>query len=381
MVEVFAFHLMPYQKMPEDFNEKYDSAWVTYSNRNFDPEFVSRLYNLYLDELAFCEEMGFDGVGVNEHHQTVYGLMPSPNVMAAALAQRTEKIKIAILGNAISLRDHPVRVAEEIAMLDVMTKGRIISGFVRGIGAEYYSFRLDPTKSKERFYEAHDIIKLAWTEDGPTSYYGKHYTVPTINPWPRPYQQPHPPIWCPSQGSKDTIRFAAKNRYPYLQTFSSLESVKASLDYYRECAENNGYKASPSQLGWSVFVYCAETDARAYEEAEEHAMFFFNKLFVIPQDLLFPPGYVPEESLHIIRKSKAGLGKPGAFTFKELVDKRYIIVGSPQSVRDQLIELQKYLGFGVLNINIHFGNMPHHRTMKNIELIGKEVIPALHDLG
>jgi alkanesulfonate monooxygenase SsuD/methylene tetrahydromethanopterin reductase-like flavin-dependent oxidoreductase (luciferase family) len=157
--------------------------------------------------------------------------------------------------------------------------------------------------------------------------------------------------------------------------------VKASLDYYRECAENNGYKASPSQLGWSVFVYCAETDARAYEEAEEHAMFFFNKLFVIPQDLLFPPGYVPEESLHIIRKSKAGLGKPGAFTFKELVDKRYIIVGSPQSVRDQLIELQKYLGFGVLNINIHFGNMPHHRTMKNIELIGKEVIPALHDLG
>ncbi|GAA4714192.1 LLM class flavin-dependent oxidoreductase [Brevibacillus fulvus] len=377
MVQVFAFHLMPYGKMPEDFNERYDSSWVTYSNANYDPEYGNQLYHNYLDQLEFCEQMGFDGIGVNEHHQTPYGLMPSPNVMAATLARRTQKVKIAILGNAISLRDHPQRVAEEVAILDVITKGRIISGFVRGIGAEYHSFQLDPTKSKERFFEAHDLIIQAWTQDGPTSYYGQHYQFPYVNSWPRPYQKPHPPIWCPSQGSKDTIRFAAQNRYPYLQTFSSIPSVKSSLDYYRQCAEEFGYTAPPEQLGWSTFIYCAETDAQAHEEAEEHAMFFFNKLFVMPKEFFFPPGYIPPQAQQKTLQSKAGLGQPGFFTYQELTEKGYMIVGSPKSVREQLREYHKQLGFGLLNINIHFGDMPHDRAMKNIELLGKEVIPSL----
>ncbi|MEB3102130.1 LLM class flavin-dependent oxidoreductase [Ferviditalea candida] len=379
-MEIYGFHLMPYMNMPEDFNDKYDSAWVTYSNSNFDPKYGHELYNLYLDELEFCERMGFDGIGVNEHHQTAYGLMPSPNVMAATLARRTTKVKIAILGNAISLRDHPQRVAEEVAMLDVITGGRIISGFVRGIGAEYYSFRLDPTKSKERFFEAHDIIIQAWTQPGPTSYHGKHYHFTHINSWPVPYQKPHPPIWCPSQGSRDTIHFAAERRYPYLQTFSSIPSVKKSFDLYREAAEEFGYTAPAEQLGWSVLIYCAETDARALEEAEEHAAYFFSKHLVMPTDFLFPPGYLPAETHQKTVQSKAGLGTPGAFQFKDLIDRGMLIAGSPDSVRDQLIELNRTLGFGKLNINMHFGNMPHHRTMKNIELLGKHVLPALRAL-
>ncbi|MET3508209.1 LLM class flavin-dependent oxidoreductase [Halalkalibacter oceani] len=381
MVEVFAFHLMPYMNMPDDFNEKFNSAWVNFSNSHFDPEVANKLYNLYLDELEFCETMGFDGIGVNEHHQTAYGLMPSPNVMAGTLARRTKNIKIAILGNAISLHEHPQRVAEEVAMLDVITKGRIVSGFVRGIGAESYSFRLDPTKSKERFFEAHDIIIQAWTQDGPTSYHGKHYDAFNINCWPRPYQKPHPPIWCPSQGSKDTIRFAAEKKYKYLQTFSSIKSVERSFNYYRECAEEFGYTASPEQLGWSLLTYCAETDERAYEEAEEHAMYFFDKLMVMPRDFFFPPGYISEESLQNILKSKAGLGTPGALKFKDLVESGYILVGSPETIRQKLTEYHKTLGFGVLNMNVHFGNMPHHRTIKNIELLGKEVLPALKQLS
>jgi alkanesulfonate monooxygenase SsuD/methylene tetrahydromethanopterin reductase-like flavin-dependent oxidoreductase (luciferase family) len=380
MVQVYGFHLMPYTAVPDDFNEKYNSAWVTFPNSYFDPEYGSELYNLYLDELEFCETMGFDGICVNEHHQTAYGLMPAPNVMAAALARRTKACKIAILGNAINLRDHPQRVAEEVAMLDVITRGRIISGFVRGIGAEFYSFRLDPTKSKERFFEAHDLIVKAWTEDGPISYYGKHYQVPHLNIWPKPYQKPHPPIWCPSTGSRDTIRFAAQHRYPYLQTFSSAASVKQSLDYYRQCAEQNGYTPTPDLLGWSVLVYCAETDERAYEEAEEHAMYLFNRLLVMPQHIFFPPGYIPEESMHQTMKTKAGLGKPGAFKFTDLVEKGYLIAGSPRTVRDRLVKYQQEIGFGLLTINVHFGNMPHYRTMKNIELLGKHVIPALHGL-
>src|SRR5918912_1209073 len=154
-MEFYAFHLMPWPHLPADYQERYNSAWVTLPNTIFDPEEGGRLYNRFIDELVFAAEAGFDGICVNEHHQNAYGLMPSPNLVAAMLVQRTRGVKIAILGNALPLRDHPLRVAEEIAMLDGISGGRIISGFVRGIGAEYHSFGLNPAHSRERFVEAH----------------------------------------------------------------------------------------------------------------------------------------------------------------------------------------------------------------------------------
>ena len=204
-MQFYFFHLMPYDRLPADFDEKYDSAWVTFPNRHYDPEHGHQLYTRYLDELVYAEELGFDGICANEHHQNAYGLMPAPNLIAASLIQRTKRVKIAILGNALPLRDHPLRVAEEVAMLDVISGGRIISGFVRGIGCEYYSYGVNPTYSRERHLEAHDLIIRAWTEPGPFSFRGKHYQVRYVNVWPRPIQQPHPPVWIPSQGSVETL--------------------------------------------------------------------------------------------------------------------------------------------------------------------------------
>ena len=149
-MQFYFFHLMPYDQLPADFDEKYDSAWVTFPNRHYDPERGHKLYTRYLDELVYAEELGFDGICANEHHQNAYGLMPAPNLIAASLIQRTKRIKIAILGNALPLRDHPLRVAEEVAMLDVISGGRIISGFDRGIGCEYYSYGINLTYSRER---------------------------------------------------------------------------------------------------------------------------------------------------------------------------------------------------------------------------------------
>ena len=129
----FAFHLMPWDRLPADFGSKYESAWTWLPNSLYDPQHGHELYNRYLDELMLADELGFDGVCVNEHHQNAYGLMPSPVVMAAALARRTRQCRIAILGNAFCLREHPLTLAEEHAMLDVITGGRLISGFVRGV--------------------------------------------------------------------------------------------------------------------------------------------------------------------------------------------------------------------------------------------------------
>src|SRR5262249_22736541 len=166
-VKFYYFHLMPY---PLDHDEP--SSWVTLSNRHYDPKVGHGLYNQYLDQLEYAEQLGWDGICVNEHHQNCYGTMPSPNVMAAMLVRRTTRAKIAILGNGLPLRENPLRVAEEIAMLDVVSGGRVISGFVRGIGPEYFSTAVNPTHSRERFYEAAELIIRAWTEEGPFPFDG-----------------------------------------------------------------------------------------------------------------------------------------------------------------------------------------------------------------
>src|SRR3712207_101620 len=206
----FFFHLMPYADLDLDYDREHKSSWVTLPNRYYDPEKGAALYHRYLDELEYAASLGFEGVSVNEHHQTAYGLMPAPNVFAGMLARRIgDAAKICILGRALPVLSNPLSVAEEFAILDNVTRGRIITGFVRGIGAEYHSLAVNPTESHERFHEAHDLIVQAWTRPGPFAFEGKHYNFPHVNLWPRPYQTPHPPIWIPSQGSRETIEFAA----------------------------------------------------------------------------------------------------------------------------------------------------------------------------
>ncbi len=206
----FNFHLMPYPSLPKDYD---GPAWITCPNELFDPAVGQEAYNRYLDELIYSEELGFDGVCVNEHHQNAYGTMPSPNLMAAILARQTKRVKIAVVGNALPLYDPPTRVAEEYAMIDNISGGRLIAGFVVGGGPEYYSFSINPALGREKFYEAHDIILKAWTEPGPQEYIGKHYKLRFLNTWPRPVQQPHPEIWIPGACSLETMEFVAKHRY------------------------------------------------------------------------------------------------------------------------------------------------------------------------
>ena len=189
-MQVHCFHLMPWAYLSDDFSQTHKTAWVTCPNTLYDPELGHPLYNRYLDELELADQLGFDGVCVNEHHQTAYGGMPSPNIMAACLARRTKQAKLVILGNVLPLYDHPQRVAEEIAMLDVITKGRVVSGMVVGTGMEYFSYKINPTYARDRFHETHDLIIKSWTTDGPFSWDGKHYRFRYINVWPRTIRNP-----------------------------------------------------------------------------------------------------------------------------------------------------------------------------------------------
>jgi alkanesulfonate monooxygenase SsuD/methylene tetrahydromethanopterin reductase-like flavin-dependent oxidoreductase (luciferase family) len=382
-MKVFCFHLMPYAHLDMSYAEKHRAAWVVLPNTYFDPKKGHELYNRYLDELELVAELGYDGISVNEHHQNAYGLMPSPVVMAAALSRRTKNAKIAILGNAFCLREHPLTLAEEHAMIDCITGGRLISGMVRGIGAEYYSMGVNPSISHARFQEAHDLVVQAWTKPGPFAFEGKFYHFEYVNLWPRPFQQPHPPIWAPSTGSTETIEWAAhpSRRYVYLQAYSPIVSVARYLNYYRECAQNMyGYTASSDQIGWSTPVYVSDTDQKAREEAKPHIEVLFNRLLRLPFEMIFPPGYLSMKSLKNMRSHKRSVSGQ-EHTVDTLIEQGIILCGSPDTVRKQLMDTHRLLGFQNLLCLLQFGTLPRDLTEKNIRMFASDVLPAVQALS
>ncbi|GAA4738089.1 LLM class flavin-dependent oxidoreductase [Nocardioides endophyticus] len=367
------FHLMPYPHLPADFQENYESASLDIPNALYDPKVGSTLYADYIDELVSAEAAGFDGVCVNEHHSSAYGLMPSPNLIAAALVQRTERVKIAVLGNALPVRDHPLRIAEEIAMRDNMSKGRIISGFVRGIGYEYYAQGITPTHSRERFEEAHDLIVKAWTETEPFQWYGKHYEFRYVNVWPRPYQDPHPPIWVPGSGSYESVKWAAQHGYTFLSVFAPTRVQKMWFDSFRKAADEVDRELTSEQIGLSIPTFVAETDEEAHRRARVHMEWLFQIGLRIKREYYFPPGYTSKASLTNMLKS--GAKQFAHLSYDDLVKDGYILVGSSNTVAEKLHAMGEDLGFGQLTATMQVGSMGHREALENIARFGAEVIP------
>lgn len=379
-MEFFTFHLMPWPSLPEDFDRTYDSATVTFPNRYFQPDQIPALYNRYLDEQVLAERLGFDGLGLSEHHATPSSLSPSPNILAAALAQRTSRAKIALLGNAIPLRDNPLQVAEEIAMLDGLSNGRIISGFIRALGSEYYATGVNPTYSHERFHEALDLIVRAWTEPGPFSFAGKHFRYRYVNIWPKPVQQPHPPIYVPSGGDPGTTAWAAARGYPFMRSFAPVKALKPSFDEYRQRAQEAGREVPPEHLGWMAPIYVAESDARAVEEARPHLEFMFNQQHRRLPVFRTAPTYVVERSRGANLPTPAPL-RHGSRTLETLIEDGIVVVGSGATVRDRLGEYCTYMGIGNLTAMMQFGSLPHELTVKNLHLFASAVMPSLRGLN
>jgi alkanesulfonate monooxygenase SsuD/methylene tetrahydromethanopterin reductase-like flavin-dependent oxidoreductase (luciferase family) len=377
-----SFHLMPYRPLDLEGAKQYRSAWVVTPNTFFDPKKGAEEYESFINHLVSAEALGFDAIAVNEHHQTAYGMMPAPNLIASALIQRTKKVRIAILGRALPLVSNPVNIAEEFAMLDVMSKGRIIAGFVRGIGAEYHSTGVNPAFSHERFHEAHDLIVRAWTEPGPFEFEGEHFRLRYVNLWPRPYQDPHPPIWIPSQGSGETIRWAADpaRKYPFLVTFAPEAAVVRYLNMYRDQAKALGYECAPDQLGWAAPIYVADTDERAKEEAKAGAETLFNNFLPMPWEMLLPPGYTSIASLKTHMKVRTGLGsRPRNQTIDDLMANGTVVVGSPKTVRERLERMREQTGLNSIVAMTQFGVMPDELAKRSQEMFASEVMPKLRD--
>jgi Luciferase-like monooxygenase len=198
-MKVFLFDLIAYGAHFEDAKAAKLLPYPLPGHR-FDPEVGARTFEEHLEAWAEMDRLGFDGVGLNEHHTTAHSLMNSPNMMAAAGAQRTKNLKFLLLGNLLPLHN-PLRIAEELAMADCLSRGRILSGFARGVPREYGVYGVPMAESRARFEEAVDIILKAWTEDV-FSYEGKFWSYKDISIWPRPYARPYPPVWVPFMAAR-----------------------------------------------------------------------------------------------------------------------------------------------------------------------------------
>lgn len=376
------FHFMPYLHADLDFRAKgRDTLWLMHPH-DFDAAKCHALYERYLREMTLADSLGFDGVCVNEHHQTPHSLMPAPNVMAAAISQHVRRAKILVLGRALPLLDNPISVAEEWAMLDNITGGRLIAGMVRGIGIEYHASGVNPAESIGRYYEAHDLIKEAWTRPGPFRFDGRYYQFAYVNPFPRPYTQPHPPIWIPSSGNPETIVWAAapERKYTFVQFFNApYEGVKKNLLSYRTAARAAGYDAAPGQLAWAVPTYVAETDAIAIAEARPHIEALFNDFMAFSKELLLPPGYNTLAAAVAAAKASAvgGRGGGGRTTVEDLIDKGIVHIGSVKTVRARIEQARTEIGLGHVLAMLHFGTLPEDLTRKNINLYATEIVQPL----
>jgi alkanesulfonate monooxygenase SsuD/methylene tetrahydromethanopterin reductase-like flavin-dependent oxidoreductase (luciferase family) len=380
---------MAYPYLPPDFDQKYETGWVTVPNSLWDRDKTKGLYNEYIDQLVYGEELGFDGLVLNEHHQNVYGLMPSPNLIAAALTQRTQRAKIVVLGNLLPLHLNPLRVAEEYAMIDSMSGGRLIAGFALGGGPEAFNYDIPQPQARTRYWEAVDLIHRTWTEDGPFSHEGQHFPLRYVNIWPKPQQRPHPPIWIPGALSLETMDEVAKRGYCYfLSSRAHGAGTRKAAQRFAEIIKSHGGKFDPWRMGILLSVYVSESDEQAKAESREGIWYFLKNclkghLRKEGRTLTFGPG-VPSTSVRsweqYLKNADPNAKMLGdAKDWEELDSWGSITYGSPKTVREKLWSLIEQAGVGNLLIQFHFGNMRPELARKSMRLFATEVAPALRE--
>jgi len=388
------FHLMPYTELPEDFKEKHSSVWVDIDSRLFDPARAHLMYNDFLDELELAAEVGFDGICVNEHHSNGYGLMPSPNLMAAALARRTRDAALIVMGNSLALYNPPTRVAEEFAMLDCLSGGRLVAGFPVGTPMDTcFAYGQNPSQLRDRYLEAHDLVMRAWTEPEPFIFHGRYNQQRYVNPWPRPLQKPHPPIWIPGGGSVETWRWCAEKDYVYSYlSYFGYKAGAATMKGFWDEMDRLGKDRNPYRAGFLQFVGVAETSAEAFELYREPAEYFYGRCLHIDPRFAQAPGYMSEASMRakiqsmVAQAAQGGPSGPAtsqelsASPFEDIIERGYVIIGSPDEVADKLREVAVNLNVGQMMVLLQFGNMSKQLTTYNTRLFASHVAPQLRDL-
>ena len=379
------------------------------SNGDYNPKLGAELYNRYLDEKVYAEEMGFDGLMLNEHHSTPFCMGGVMNVEAAILARITKRAKIVLLGNVLPIWEDPLWLAEELAEIDMISRGRLVTGWVRGTGRESVAHNSQAPFNWERFQEAHDFIVKTWSTPGPFRWEGEHYNYRYVNPWARPYQEPHPQIWIPGVMSRNTVAWCAKQRYPYIMLATELEPTKKSFEYYDEVAQEHGYEAGSQHHGYLFKVHVDETEELAEQAGRKYIAgpanpFLEGNQGNVRQNLQNLPGLTSRTQLLPTVSSfaqAAARGRQAAHqaaaqdapmpdqqdkgdflgTYEEQINKYSIISGTPKTVLPKIKHVLETLRPGSIFFWDGDGAMSHEDSMRSLRLFGEEVIPAVREMG
>ena len=373
-MKVYYFSEFPYHEYPDEEGEKYPSLRLTFPNTYFDPGKGTELFKRYFDEAMYVDELGFDGVMVNEHHNTPSCMNASCNLTAAVLARTTQQAKILLLGNILPIHDNPVRLAEEIAMIDVISGGRVISGMVRGTGVETLATNGNPMDNRARFEECHDLVIKTWTTPGPFRWEGEHYNFRVVNPWMVPVQKPHPPVWVPGTASPETAQWAARHGYTYVAFLTPLDVTEDLFQIYRTAAAESGRQTTPDNFGYLICCYVAETQEKADEEAR-HFLWRMGTTTRGPREYMNPVGYRTQAGEQVA--ARRAIRPLIQQSFEELKENYHIVCGTPETVLETLKYLHERLGMEHLIFYGQESRMSHDATMSNIGLFGKEVLPMI----
>ena len=366
------------------------SMRVVLPNGAVDPQVAHGLLNRYLDEFALCDEEGLD-IMVNEHHSTATCMTVSVPMALAVIARETKRARLLSLGNPIANRPDPVRVAEEAAWLDVLSGGRTELGLVKGAPYEIAPANSNPARLMRRYWEAHDLIlKALSTTDGPFSWEGEFYHYRAVNIWPRPIQQPTPPIWITGL-SAETGRAAAERGH-VVATLLSGGIAKPMFDAYRKRARELGWEAGPDRIAYAAIVGVGDTRDEGLRRADLIAGYVRTSP-IVAEPFINPPGY---NSLAAnVAATKAGKrpksiiadrhGRPidaMEASVQDLMANDTVFAGTPDDVVAQLRAFNDRMG-GVGHL-LFFGQgglLDHRDTVENIKLFAREVAPRIAELG
>ena len=382
-------HLMYFTEQPmstydAEEGRRIGNTALMFSNANFDPVEGSRLYNERIEEYLLAEDVGVDGIMLNEHHNAPFCMQAKCNIFATILAGMTERVKIVLLGNPLPLTENPVRLAEELSMIDMISKGRLVSGFVRGGGTEQLAAGVNPTYNRERFQEAHDLIIKAWTQPGPWRWQGKHYENRVVNPWALPLQQPHPRVWIPGVSSPETTRWAGHHGYPYICLNTTIEATKKIWAVYDEAAAEVGLTPGPEHRGYLIRCHVQDTQEKAEENARQF-MWMMGEFTGLAHPVWSnPAGYGSPRHRRAFVQIANGLRSgrnDGAAPFEEQLETMSIVAGTPDQVVAKLRVILEGTRPGILALWGNDGAVSHTDSKRCIELLGREVMPALRDIG
>jgi alkanesulfonate monooxygenase SsuD/methylene tetrahydromethanopterin reductase-like flavin-dependent oxidoreductase (luciferase family) len=392
---------VPYPHVPKAVLDEADSVRASLPNQYCDPRIAADLFEEAIDEYLLCDDMGLN-VCATEHHAGINSLLGANPMLVGILARQTRKARILSLGTLVSLRREPVRVAEEYATADVISRGRLELGFVKSGGTEMASANVNPINNIERYWEAIDLIAKALThQDGPFSWEGKHFTHRHVNIWPRPWQK-QLRMWA-ATGDPHTAAEVGRRGMVHTLVLRGAEGTRRAYAAYRNARAEAGLPpASSENFAYSAFVCVGDTEDEGRRVGEKLLWFLNTSLKSAPQYARLLPGTAPP---HVAGQAWRPRPKPRvdgpdlvnaekgvatasenarklvSITVEEAMAQGILFAGNPDGVFAQIKQFHDDVGgFGHLTMIGRTGFMTHAESETSIRLFGREVLPRLREI-